>query len=354
MKVMTILGARPQFIKAAPVSQALRTAGIVEYLLHTGQHYDRQMSKVFFDELKIPTPDTNLEIGSGPHGQQTGRMIEAIEQQIMAEKPDSLLVYGDTNSTLAGALAAAKLHVPVAHVEAGLRSWNREMPEEHNRVLTDHCSDILFCPTQNAVRNLHDEGIKKGVHLVGDPMLDACMHFLPIAKKKSTILKDHNLSPNEYFLTTLHRPSNVDDPAVLDRILHALNSLPKPVVFPVHPRTQSQLIPSASNQYPNLKLIDPIGYIDMLQLCSQAKAALTDSGGLQKEAFFLQTPCITLRKETEWTETLINKANQVVGNTPDAIAQAVSNLPPKGTTFDLDPFGSTHSSIDITKILQAA
>ena len=228
------------------------------------------------------------------------------------------------------------------------------MPEEHNRVLTDHSSSLLFCPTRNAVQNLKDEGIMEGVHFVGDPMLDACKHFLPIANEKSSILEKLKQIPKEYFLITLHRPSNVDNPIVLDRILQSLNSLPNPVAFPVHPRTRKQLHQTANERYPNLQFIEPVGYIDMLKLCSDAKAVLTDSGGLQKEAFFLQTPCITLRKETEWTETLLNQANQIVGNNPDSIEKAVNNLPPAGTCFNLESFGCKRASSEISNILQTA
>ena len=348
MNVMTVIGARPQFIKAAPVSKALRERGIQEFLLHTGQHYNRNMSQVFFDELKIPTPNINLGIKSGSHGQQTGRMLEAIEQQILMEKPDILLVYGDTNSTLAGALAGAKLKVPVAHVEAGLRSWNREMPEETNRVLTDHCSNLLFCPTKNAVENLRKEGIEQNVYLVGDSMFDAMMHFHPMARENSSILEDQNLTDTQFFLTTLHRPSNVDKLIPLNGILSALNELPHPVFFPVHPRTQSKLSPDHAKRYPNILFSGPVGYLDMILLTSSAKAVLTDSGGLQKESYFLETPCITLREETEWTETLSNGANQIVGNDPLLIRNAVQNLSEDKITFDYNLFGRFKASDTIS------
>ena len=350
MTILTIVGARPQFIKAAPLSKALREREIKELLLHTGQHYDPGMSQIFFDELEIPPPNINLEIGSGPHGQQTGRMLEAIETQLLEHKPDKVLVYGDTNSTLAGALAAAKLHIPVAHVEAGLRSYNRTMPEEHNRVLTDHCSTYLFCPTKTAVDNLEKEGITQNVHFVGDPMLDAALHFLPIAKQKSTILEDYNLTPGQYFLTTLHRPSNVDDPQTLSTLLQTLNTLHLPVLFPIHPRTQSKLKELPNPNYPNLQTIPPVGYLDVLQLLHNAKALLTDSGGLQKEAFFLKTPCITLREETEWPETLVNQANQLSGSEPRKILESVVNHLPSVFTENT-PFGDGTSAERTRQIL---
>jgi UDP-GlcNAc3NAcA epimerase len=353
MTILTVVGARPQFIKAAPVSKALKERGIREILLHTGQHYDTTMSQVFFDELEIPAPEINLGIGSCSHGKQTGRMLEDIEIHLLEQKPDILLVYGDTNSTLAGALAAAKLHIPVAHIEAGLRSYNRNMPEEHNRVLTDHCSTHLFCPTQTAVDNLRKEGITENVHLVGDPMLDAVLHFLPIAKEKSTILDELNLSPGEYFLTTLHRPSNVDDPNVLTSLVGCLGSLSLPVIFPIHPRTLQKIEALTIPQSNKLKIIPPVGYLDMLQLLDNAQALMTDSGGLQKEAIFLKTPCITLREETEWMETLLDNANQLTGSNPDKIQAALANLPNR-STFPINvSFGDGSSARQTTRILAA-
>ena len=352
MTILTIVGARPQFIKAAPLSKALRSTSIQEILLHTGQHYDAEMSDIFFDELGIPTPDINLEIGSGPHGQQTGRMLEAIEKELVQHKPDKVLVYGDTNSTLAGALAAAKLNIPVAHIEAGLRSFNRKMPEEHNRVLTDHCSTFLFCPTPTAVDNLSNEGIIQNVHLVGDPMLDATLHYLPIAEQKSTALQEHNLDSGHYFLATLHRPSNVDDPKTLIHVLETFDELPLPVLFPVHPRTKAK-IDELGKTYPNIVQVSPVGYLDMLKLLKHAKALLTDSGGLQKEALFLKTPCITLREETEWLETLQDNANQLTGPNPEKIYQALDNLPHPSIFGDNTTFGDGTSAQQTAKILAA-
>lgn len=314
MKIITIIGARPQFIKAAPVSKVLRESGHQEYLVHTGQHYDTNMSQVFFDELQIPEPDVNLGVGSGSHGWQTGQMLMALERVIQEVKPDWVLVYGDTNSTLAGALAAVKLHILIAHVEAGLRSFNREMPEEINRVLTDHCSDLLFCPTQTAVDNLAKEGITKGVHLVGDTMYDAVIQFSEIARSRSTILEKLGLGPKEYLLATIHRPYNTDNPENLHSILSAFTEIDEPIIFPVHPRTR-QCLSDLKLKTDNLKLrlLEPVGYLDMLVLEKNAKAILTDSGGMQKEAYFLRVPCITLRTETEWVETVEAGWNVAVG-----------------------------------------
>lgn len=327
MRIVTIVGARPQFIKAAPVSKALRAAGHQEILVHTGQHYDYGMSKIFFEELNIAEPDVNLEIGSGSHGSQTGQMLIHIEQVLLAEKPDRVLVYGDTNSTLAGALAACKLHIPIAHVEAGLRSFNREMPEEHNRVLTDHCADLLFCPTRTAVDNLAHEGITKGVHRVGDTMYDAVLQFAEIARQRSTILQDLEIEPKEYLLVTVHRPYNTDSPENLQAILSAFGELDEPIVFPVHPRTLKMLKTfNLNSKIENLKLIEPVGYLDMLMLEQNARLILTDSGGMQKEAYFFAVPCVTLRPETEWVETVEAGWNVVVGADKTCIIQAVRSF----------------------------
>ena len=314
MRIATIVGARPQFIKAAPVSKALRASGATEFLIHTGQHYDRQMSDLFFEELHIPEPDVNLEVGSGSHGWQTAEMLRRIERVLLDEKPDAVLVYGDTNSTLAGALAAAKLRIPLAHVEAGLRSFNREMPEEHNRVLADHCSDFLFCPTKTAVDNLAAEGITAGVHLCGDTMYDATLQFAAISRSRSTVLRDLNLTSGEYVLATLHRPYNTDVPENLTSILSAFRGIGEPVVFPVHPRTRQKIAElNWSSAGSNVKMIEPVGYLDMLALEENARMILTDSGGMQKEAYFFRVPCVTLRPETEWLETLEAGWNVLVG-----------------------------------------
>jgi UDP-N-acetylglucosamine 2-epimerase len=340
MKIVTIVGARPQFIKAAPVSKAIRdhnekekSPRITEVLVHTGQHYDHGMSQIFFDELDISEPDLNLGVGSGSHGWQTGQMLVRIEEVLLEEKPDFVVVYGDTNSTLAGALAAVKLHLPVAHVEAGLRSFNREMPEEHNRVVADHCADVLFCPTQTAVDNLAREGITNGVHLVGDTMYDAVLQFSSIARERSTILNDLKLEPKAYLLTTVHRPYNTDIPENLQNILSAFAEIGEVIVFPVHPRTRkkiAELEDRFQNGLTNIKMIEPVGYLDMLVLEENARTILTDSGGMQKEAYFFGVPCITMRPETEWVETVETGWNVVAGANISAIVdghqQAISSL----------------------------
>jgi UDP-GlcNAc3NAcA epimerase len=325
MKVVSVVGARPQFIKAAPVSRQLRRRH-GEVLLHTGQHYDRGMSQVFFDELDIPSPDVNLGIGSAHHGRQTGQMLGGIEAVLLEEQPDWALVYGDTNSTLAGALAAAKLHIPVAHVEAGLRSFNRRMPEEINRVLTDHVADLLFCPTQTAVDNLAAEGIASGVHHVGDVMCDAVLHNGALAAARSRILEALGLQPGTYLLATLHRPRNTDDPNRLRAIIEAFGSVGDPIVFPVHPRTRKAIRAQAQRVPRNVCLREPVGYLDMLQLERQARAILTDSGGVQKEAYLVGVPCVTLREETEWVETVQTGWNRLVGADGDEIVAAVRDI----------------------------
>jgi UDP-N-acetylglucosamine 2-epimerase len=323
---LTVVGARPQFIKAAPVSRALRAAGHIEFLVHTGQHYDHNMSRVFFEEMNIPEADLNLEVGSGTHGLQTAQMLIGLEKSMQEQKPDRVLVYGDTNSTIAGALAAVKSAIPVAHVEAGLRSFNRTMPEEHNRVLTDHCSDQLFCPTTTAVQNLSREGITKGVQLVGDTMLDAVIEFGNIAGARSRILEDLELKPRGYLLATLHRPYNTDVPENLRHILEAFAALNETVVFPVHPRTRQRIEALTPLTTPaNVKMIEPVGYLDMLMLERNARLVLTDSGGMQKEAFFFQVPCVTLRPETEWVETVAAGWNILAAANRDKIVTAVSD-----------------------------
>jgi len=328
MKILTVVGARPQFIKSAPVSKILCEAGHVEFLLHTGQHYDHRMSQIFFEEMGIPKPNANLGVGSGSHGEQTGQMLIQIEEILLAEKPDWVLVYGDTNSTIAGALAAVKLHIPIAHVEAGLRSFNRTMPEEHNRVLTDHCADLLFCPTQTAINNLTNEGISHGVYLVGDTMYDAVLQFSEIARQRSTILQDLELTSKEYLLATVHRPYNTDIPENLTSIISAFLEIDKPVVFPVHPRTRKAITTLGMNIPTNstLQLIEPVGYLDMLILEQNAQLMLTDSGGMQKESYFFEIPCITLRPETEWVETVEAGWNVLVGANKAEIIETIQNF----------------------------
>jgi len=305
MKVTTIVGARPQFVKAAPVSRALAARGIAEALIHTGQHYDPQLSDVFFEQLKLKPPDHHLGIGSARHGAQTGRMLEAIEAVLVGERPDWVLVYGDTNSTLAGALAAAKLGVPVAHVEAGLRSFNRAMPEEINRVVADHLAALLLCPTEAAVRNLAAEGISRGVHRVGDVMFDSVLYNLRLAEQLPSPLAPLGVAPRGYYLATIHRPVNTDAPARLQRLVGLLATLDAPVVLPLHPRTVRALqLAEIALQRGALRPTPPASYLDMLLLERYAKAIITDSGGVQKEAYFFGVPCITLRAETEWVETV--------------------------------------------------
>jgi UDP-GlcNAc3NAcA epimerase len=347
MKIITIVGARPQFIKAAAVSRAIqkfnkRKRGIQEILVHTGQHYDYLLDKVFFVELKLPKPDYHLGVGSGSHGRQTGVMLERVEAVLEKEKPMVVMVYGDTNSTLAGALAAAKQNIPVAHVEAGLRSYNRTMPEEINRLLTDHLSTFLFCPTDQAVRNLLREGIKGGrtkiVKNVGDVMYDSILYYSKMAEKKSSIIKDLNLcfsTPNSalrtqnYYLATLHRAENTDDPKRLKSILKALNEIGKntPVVLPLHPRTRKMIkVYHLFPEFKNIKFIEPISYFDMLKLERNAGAILTDSGGIQKEAYWLKVPCLTLREETEWLETINSGWNVLTGTEMKRILREVGRL----------------------------
>lgn len=304
-QIFTVLGARPQFIKASPVSRAIAEAGMSEVIVHTGQHFDAVMSDVFFDELNIPRPAYNLEVNSLGHGAMTGRMLEKLEEAMLAEKPDLVLIYGDTNSTIAGALAAAKLNLPVAHVEAGLRSFNRRMPEEVNRVVADHVSALLFCPTQTAVANLAAEGITRGVHAVGDVMYDTTLAAVKRAEGRSIIIEALGLAPRGYAVATIHRAENTDDPERFVRVVAWLEAAARetPIVMPVHPRTR-KLLASRGVVPAGLTLIDPVGYLDMARLLSRAAAVFTDSGGLQKEAYFHRVPCVTLRDETEWVETV--------------------------------------------------
>lgn len=304
-RILTIVGARPQFIKAAPVSRALAAAGLTEILVHTGQHFDAAMSDVFFEELDIPKPAHHLDVHSLGHGAMTGRMLEKVEATMLAEKPDLVLIYGDTNSTLAGALAAAKLHIPVAHVEAGLRSFNRRMPEEVNRVVADHLSALLFCPTTTAVTNLAAEGITDGVHAVGDVMYDTTLAAIERARTRSTILERLGLQPGGYAVATIHRAENTDDPDRFARVLAWLaeQAHERPVAMPVHPRTR-KLMEARGLAPAGVTLLEPLGYLDMTRLAHSAAAIFTDSGGLQKEAYFHRVPCVTLRDETEWVETV--------------------------------------------------
>ena len=398
MKLVTIIGARPQFIKAAMVSRAIREynsqltthdSQIDEVIVHTGQHYDYKMSQVFFDQLEMPKPHYHLDIGSSTHGDQTGRMLTAIEKVLIDEKPDAVLVYGDTNSTMAGSLAAAKLHIPVGHVEGGMRSFNRRMPEEINRVLTDHVAKWHFCATETAVKNLKHEGITEGFHLVGDVMHDAILSYKDIAADKSDILQrlgllgchseaqpknpdgnpsrltTHHSPLTKYVLATVHRAENTDDPDRLRNIFEALAEISKdmPVVLPLHPRTRKAIEnisvkgqrlkvngsseePLTLNRSPltgSVKIIDPVPYLDMLQLEAHASIILTDSGGMQKEAFWLGVPCVTMRDETEWVETVESGRNKVVGAGSASIVRAV------GEYLDVDEtVGADRDNIGIS------
>ena len=358
MKLVTVVGARPQFIKASVVSRALD--GVCgEVLVHTGQHYDRNMSGVFFEELKIPAPKYNLGVGSGTHGKQTGEMLIKIEEVLLSEKPDAVLVYGDTNSTLAGALAAAKLHVPVAHVEAGLRSFNRRMPEELNRVLTDHVSDLLFCPTETARKNLAREGIAAGVSVTGDVMLDSVLHFVRVAREnpeKTAIFHALGIEPGRYRLATLHRAETTDGGlSAVAGIFGAFERLPERVVIPIHPRTRA-LAEQALREYKfrNILLTEPVGYLEMLLLTSNAKQVLTDSGGLQKEAWFLGVPCVTLRHETEWVETLEGNWNVLAGLDGEKIYRLATETRPDPAAREKRPFGDGNASGKIAAALAEA
>lgn len=318
MQILTIVGARPQFIKAAAVSRAIeKREDIAEKIVHTGQHFDRSMSEIFFQELGIPEPYLNLNIHGGPHGQMTGEMLAGLETAMLAETPDLVIVYGDTNSTLAGALAASKLHIPVVHVEAGLRSFNRRMPEEINRVVTDHLSSTLFCPTLESVENLENEGITDDVHHVGDVMYDAAIHAFERGKQRSNILQKLGLKDGSYVLATVHRADNTESKSNLERVFNYIreHAGEMPIVLPLHPRT-SEAAKRFDVSLEGLNIIEPVGYLDMAYLTAKSHSVITDSGGLQKEAYFHRVPCVTLRDETEWTETVKNGWNRL-WNCPD-------------------------------------
>ncbi len=341
MKVVTIVGARPQFIKAAVVSRALARdrQDVQEVLVHTGQHYDANMSDVFFDELDIPRPGHHLGIGGGSHGQNTGRMIEQIEVLLLSEKPDWVLVYGDTDSTLAGALAASKLHIPVAHVEAGLRSYNRRMPEEINRVLTDHLASLLLVPSERASGNLRSEGITgPKVQVAGDVMYDAALYYREKARRPKAEALDA-VEDGDFALCTIHRAENTDDHARLQGILDGLAALPIAVILPLHPRTRAR-VAAAGIPFPgNVRVIDPVGYLEMVWLEANCRVVLTDSGGVQKEAYFHGKPCITLRDETEWVELVDIGANRIVGTSSAAIQQAYAEMLEREVPKDVQPYG---------------
>ncbi len=360
MKVVTVVGARPQFIKAAAVSRVIRKTHR-EILLHTGQHYDNNMSDIFFEELHIPKPDKNLGVGSGSHARQTADMMIGIEQVLQEEQPDCLLIYGDTNSTLAGAIAAAKLHVPIVHVEAGLRSYNRNMPEEQNRVLADHISSLLLCPTDTAVENLRKEGIVEGVHQVGDVMCDAVLYYSKLLEKQkpdwylSQIkgLFGEIMLPKRWYMATIHRAENTDQIEKIREILGAFEQLDAPVVFPVHPRTKGMVEHLNSwYTYKNICFIEPVGYLTMLYLVKHAIKTVTDSGGLQKETYILGTPCVTVRDQTEWVETLQGNHNILARPNKEDILDKVFN-----TRINLgsheDYYGDGHAAEKICGLLES-
>jgi UDP-GlcNAc3NAcA epimerase len=348
VKLVSIVGARPQFIKAAAVSRALRKRHH-EVLVHTGQHYDYEMSGIFFEGLEIPRPDVNLGVGSGSHGAQTAAMLKGVEDVLLDERPGYVLVYGDTNSTLAGALAASKLSIPVAHVEAGLRSFNRSMPEEINRLVADHLSELLLCPSDTAVRNLAAEGITQNAHLVGDVMLDVLNWAKQRLSETPKILQQLSLVRRRYILATVHRSENTDNLTRLAQILRAFNSLNEPVIFPVHPRTQKAITETGFIVKSNVRLIDPVGYMDMMALARSARMVLTDSGGLQKEAYWLGVPCVTMRAETEWVETVQAGWNTLVGSDSERIIEAVRSFTPNGTHPAL--YGDGTASVNCVDLL---
>ena len=357
MKAVTIVGARPQFIKAATVSRVLRANPLAhEILVHTGQHYDDNMSRVFFEELEIPEPDYNLGIGSGSHGFQTGHMLEAIESILERESPDWVVVYGDTNSTLAGAVAGAKLHIRVAHVEAGLRSFNRRMPEELNRVLTDHAADLLFAPTQQSVENLRREGIHgAAVVCTGDVMYDAAVFYAEKAERGSRVIHELGLTPGGYVLATLHRAENTDDPLRLATLFQTLASMADhtEIVLPLHPRTRAALVAHGLKADSRLRMMDPVGYLDMMALEKNAGVIVTDSGGVQKEAFFHRVPCVTLRNETEWVELVECGWNRLAP--PSIGAETISGIILQAASQrDLphsDIYGDGHAAAQIVEAL---
>lgn len=362
MKLLTVVGARPQFIKAGPFSRVVRQRH-TEVLVHTGQHYDPQLSDVFFEELSLPRPDHHLGVGSGPHGRQTAQILERLEDVMRHEAPDAVVIYGDTNSTLAGALAAAKLGIPIAHIEAGLRSFVRDMPEEINRVLADRISTWLFAPTETAVANLTSEGIPVAAqatpysllpttYLTGDIMYDALLQNVAIAEQRSRITETLALKPQQYVLATVHRAANTDDVTKLADIFEALALLKEPVIVPLHPRTRAALMGTDIEVEPPVRIIDPVGYLDMLMLQKHARMVLTDSGGVQKEAYLLGVPGVTMRDETEWTETLAGGWNVLAGADCTRIVEAARRTPPSGEPPAV--FGDGHAAEKMVAILEAS
>lgn len=371
MQIISIVGARPQFVKIAMVAQAVRLANanrsahhqVTHTVIHTGQHYDPSMSDVFFRELPIPTPEHNLEVGSGSHGKQTAALLERTEQVLLTNRPDVVVVYGDTNSTIAAGLAAVKIGIPVAHVEAGLRSFNRQMPEEINRVATDHISDLLFCPTETAVENLRREGITQNVFLSGDVMLDAVLSFRRVARERSKILSDLALAAKTYVLLTIHRAENTNSDERIKKVLDFLLGIKHSVIFPMHPRTKDKLQREPAlkdyrkrlEKSEHIRVIDPVSYLDMLALEDGARLILTDSGGVQKEAYFLEVPCLTVRGETEWVETLMGGWNQLIEPSRSSLSKIESvwngnGSGPRGKP-NLEYFGNGHAATRIVHAL---
>ena len=354
-KVITIVGARPQFIKAACLSRQFRLLGIDEMIVHTGQHFDNNMSDIFFEEMEIPKPAFQLNIHELTHGAMTGRMLEGIEKILLNETPDGVIVYGDTNSTLAGALAASKLHIPVIHVEAGLRSFNAQMPEEINRILTDQISSLLFCPTEIAVNNLKHEGFENmpvQIFRSGDIMFDAALFYTAKANEKSNIL--NKIPSSKFVLATIHRSENTDSPEKLRDIIEGLNEINRkiPVVLPIHPRTRNVL--SQLKIQPDFKIIDPVGYLEMIMLLKSCELVVTDSGGLQKEAFFFRKQCITLREQTEWVELVDNGFNVLVGSDKQKLLLAFDEANHKLPDFSLNLYGNGTTSQFIAKTILKA
>jgi UDP-N-acetylglucosamine 2-epimerase len=329
LKVLTVVGARPQFVKAAAFSRVLRGRH-TEVLVHTGQHYDANLSAVFFEELDIARPDHHLEVGSGPQGRQVGQMLERLEPVLQRESPDWAVVFGDANSTLAGALAAAQASVPLAHVEAGLRSFDRTMPEEVNRIVADHVAALLFCPTKTAMDHAAREGLSERAHLTGDIMYDSLLRNVALAESRSTVLEQLRLKPGGFVLATVHRAANTDDQGKFARLLDAFAMLEEQVIFPMHPRARLALAQSDLETGANVRIIEPVGYLDMLTLQRHARTVLTDSGGVQKESYLLGVPCVTLREETEWPETLVDGWNVLAGSDPDRIVSAAGRAKPVG------------------------
>lgn len=376
MRILTVIGARPQIIKAAAISRAINTHfkdQISEIIVHTGQHYDENMSAIFFTEMGIPTANYNLSVGSGNHGAQTAKMIEGIESILLKERPDALLVYGDTNSTLAGALAATKIHIPVVHIEAGLRSYNKAMPEEINRITCDHCSTLLFSPTNQGIENLKKEGFSMAIHpkahidrplvfKTGDIMYDNSLYFSSIANENNRLLKQLNLTPNSFILCTIHRDSNTDHPDSLNQIIRGILEIQRisnqTIVLPLHPRTRKKMnelleadVVEELQKNPRIQVIDPAGFLDMISLESNCNLVITDSGGVQKEAFFFQKPCIILRDQTEWVEIVENGNALLVGSNEDKLIEAFHHLAHKNDYTYPPLFGNGHAAEDICRLM---